>query len=89
MKGMGTTAASLFRGSSLVIIGLCLLLGGCDNAEREAAQRAREARQALWADAKAVRICVDGTYIYKLNDGTYRAVTGWGQYLVDGPEVCR
>jgi hypothetical protein len=44
-----------------------LILTGCG------ADADIERIQKKWADAVVIRICVDGTRIYRLNDGTYNA----------------
>lgn len=48
-----------------------------DNAERS---------KATWEGATIVRICFDGTRIYRMRDGSYR--TSWNDLKIESPEVC-
>jgi hypothetical protein len=86
VKNMGTTTTSLLRIAPLVIVGLCLLLAGCED-DKLAEHRAR--REAMWEGATVVRICVDGTRIYRMHDGRFIARKGWAESPVEGPEVCK
>lgn len=76
--------ASCFSFSFVLI--LLLGLAGCDDSDSREARY--QARKALWKDALVVKICHDGTFIYLLNDSSYRADTGWSVYTVAGHDVC-
>ena len=68
-----TTTSRASGVSSLVIRVLSVLLlsfvmAGCESKEDRAA---KEAWSAAWDNAVVVKICRDGTYIYRLNNGHY------------------
>ncbi len=67
----------MFRVCSLLVV---LILAGCD-APGDAARKAK------WDGAVVVRICRDGSYIYRLRNGEFW--TAWPNQRVESPEtVC-
>jgi hypothetical protein len=66
----------------LLALTLLALLTGCEDYER---QRKLEE---MWAKAVLVKVCIDGTRIYRLEGGLY-VTGGWGTAIVENPEtVC-
>jgi len=70
-----------------IAVGVALLVGAVwffvqhENAQVEMIKQ-------KWDGAMVVRICVSGTYIYRLEDGSY-VTGGWGSARVENPDtVC-
>jgi hypothetical protein len=67
-----------------------LMLAGCEESERD--KKIREA-EALWRSASVLKVCIDGTRVYKINGriALERSWTIWLQYVeggVSANEVC-
>ena len=61
---------------------LAMLLAGCDD------ERSRKLNE-QWDGAVLVKVCRDGTYVYRLSDGEHRT-GGLAAAYVDDPEtVCQ
>lgn len=68
----------------LILFAAMAVLSGCHSAETEAA---RKVAAEHWRDTPVVKICRDGTYIYRLRNGEHW--TGGISRRVENPEtVC-
>jgi hypothetical protein len=47
-----------------------------------------EAEKSFWSGSVVVRVCRDGSRVYRLKDGSHYVGKGWASQYAIGPDIC-